>query len=142
MAAGHANGNIDIWHVAHPVEDVDRSIGFYCDCLGFDLVGRDEDPTMRQAFVSLGKGGFTVELFTPLGDEADKPRRAPDHLAFEAVDLDAYRESVIASGLPAPAIEVFPGGMKHFVLRDPDGLRLDFFQGRDGFEAYLAGARA
>ena len=142
MSAGHANGNIDIWHVAHPVADVDRSVDFYCSHLGFDLVGRDEDPTMTQAFVSLGKRGFAIELFTPLGDDADKPRRSADHLAFEAVDLDAYRESVIASGLPVPAIEVFPGGMKHFALHDPDGLRLDFFQGRDGFEAYISGPRA
>jgi hypothetical protein len=34
---------------------------------------------------------------------------------------------------------VFDGGMKHFALEDPDGLRLDFFQGRDGYEAFIAG---
>lgn len=141
MATGQASRKIEIWHVAHPVTDLDRSVAFYCDHLGFDLVGRDAYPTMRQAFVALGQRGFTIELFVPLGEEADKPRRAPDHLAFEAIDLVAYREGVIAAGLPVPPIEVFEGGMKHFALEDPDGLRLDFFQGRDGYESFISGNR-
>lgn len=116
-------------------------MSFYCDHLGFELVGRDAYPTLRQAFVALGERGFTIELFTPLGEEADRPRRAPDHMAFEAVDLAAYRESVISSGLAVPQIEVFDGGMRHFALDDPDGLRLDFFQGRDGYEAFISGNR-
>jgi catechol 2,3-dioxygenase-like lactoylglutathione lyase family enzyme len=139
MTTAQARPKIDIWHVAHPVADLDRSVGFYCDGLGFDLVGRDEDPTIRQAFVALGNGGFCIELFIALGEDAGKPRQAADHLAFEADDLDAYRESVVAAGLSVPQIEVFDGGMKHFRLEDPDGLRLDFFQGRDSFETYLAG---
>jgi len=31
--------------------------------------------------------------------------------------------------------------MKHFALDDPDGLRLDFFQGRDGYETFISGNR-
>ena len=141
MAAGHASGVLDIWHVACPVADLERSVAFYCDRLGFDLVGLDEDPTMRQAFVSLGKGGFCIELFVPLGEAAGEPQHPPDHLAFEAADLDAYRQRVADGGLAVPDVEVFEGGMKHFRLHDPDGLRLDFFQGRAGYETYLAGAR-
>jgi len=56
MAAGRASGVLDIWHIAHPVADLDRSVAFYCDIR----------------------------------------------------------------------------------LHDPDGLRLDFFQGRAGYDAYLA----
>ncbi len=121
---------LQIWHIAVPVSDLEKSVSFYCQTLGFELAGRDQYPTMKQAFVSLGKGGFTIELFLPLGEEAAKPRRLPDHLAFECDDIERYRETVIASGLTVPEIETFPGGMKHFELRDPDGLRLDFFRGR------------
>ncbi|MHB8528567.1 MAG: VOC family protein [Caulobacteraceae bacterium] len=133
------SGPIDIWHIAVPVDDLERSVTFYCRNLGFDMVGRDEYPTMRQAFVSLGKGGFTIELFVPQGEEADAPRLRPDHLAFECSDIASYRTSVIASGVRVPAVETFPGGMKHFQLSDPDGVKLDFFEGRAGYEAYLAG---
>ena len=127
-------GLIDIWHVAYPVADLDRSIAFYCDGLGFQLVGRDGEA----AFVSLGKRGFTIELIARPGDEAADPHRAPDHVAFESIDLDAYRETLIAAGFSVPPIQVFDGGMKRFALADPDGVRLDFFQGRDGYEAFIS----
>jgi lactoylglutathione lyase len=129
---------ISIWHIAIPVNDLDRSVAFYCTMLGFEMVGRDEYPTMRQAFVSLGRGGFTIELFVPLGEEAIKPRLRPDHVAFECADIDNYRQKIAASGLSVPNIETFPGGMKHFELRDPDNTKLDFFEGRAGYDAFLA----
>ena len=129
---------IEIWHVAIPVTDLERSVSFYCENLGFDLVGRDQYPTMKQAFVSLGKSGFTLELFVPLGDEADKPWRLPDHLAFECQNIEDFRATVIGSGLSVPEIETFPGGMKHFELHDPDGVKLDFFQGRLGYDTFIS----
>jgi lactoylglutathione lyase len=136
-ARARTDGQIDIWHVAYPVADLDRSVEFYCDGLGFELIGRDPD----SAFVSLGKGGFTIELLVQPGREAGDPRRAPDHLAFDSPDLDAYREDLIAAGLSVPQAQVFDGGLKRFALADPDGVRLDFFQGRDGFEAFISGVR-
>jgi catechol 2,3-dioxygenase-like lactoylglutathione lyase family enzyme len=129
---------IDIWHIAVPVEDLERSVNFYCGNLGFEMVGRDEYPTMRQAFVSLGKSRFTIELFVPQGEDANAPRLRPDHLAFECTDIGSYRAKVMASGLGVPQVETFPGGMQHFELRDPDNVKLDFFQGRAGYEAFLA----
>jgi catechol 2,3-dioxygenase-like lactoylglutathione lyase family enzyme len=134
MATAPTRSLIDIWHVAFPVADLDRSIDFYCGRL--DLVGRDEE----SAFVSLGKGGFTLEFLAPPADRLSEPRQAPDHVAFESTDLDAYRESLMQAGLSVPEIQVFDGGMKRFAFVDPDGLRLDFFQGRAGFEVFIAAA--
>jgi catechol 2,3-dioxygenase-like lactoylglutathione lyase family enzyme len=134
----HPGRQLTIWHVAYPVADLDRSVCFYCEGLGFDLVGRDDE----SAFVSLGKGGFTIELLAPPSDEATPiSGRAPDHLAFESVDLDAYRDTLVVAGLSAPETTVFDSGMKRFALTDPHGVRLDFFQGRAGFEAFIAGDR-
>ena len=130
---------IEIWHIAIPVSDLERSVSFYCRNLSFELVGRDEYPTMKQAFVSLGKGGFTLELFVPLGEEAAKARHLPDHLAFECQNIENYRDAVIASGFSVPQIGTFPGGMRHFELRDPDGVKLDFFQGRVGYDNFISG---
>lgn len=138
MANAPTSGLIDIWHVAFPVADLDRSIAFYCGRLGFELVGRDDE----SAFVSLGQGGFTLEFLAPPADQRADPRRAPDHIAFESTDLDGYRETLMHAGLSVPEIQVFDGGMKRFALEDPDGLRLDFFQGRSGFEVFIAAATA
>jgi catechol 2,3-dioxygenase-like lactoylglutathione lyase family enzyme len=131
-----SGGQLDIWHVAYPVTDLDRSIAFYCGGLGFELVGRDPE----SAFVSLGKGGFTIELLVQSGGEAADPRRAPDHIAFESADLDAYREKLIGAGLAVPPVHIIGDGMKRFALDDPDGVRLDFFQGRAGREVFISGA--
>jgi catechol 2,3-dioxygenase-like lactoylglutathione lyase family enzyme len=128
---------ISFWHIAIPVDDLERSVAFYCTNLGFEMVGRDESSTMRQAFVSLGRGGFTIELFVPLGEDAIKPRLRPDHVAFECADIDNYRRKIEASGLLVPEVETFPGGMKHFELRDPDNTKLDFFEGRAGYDSAL-----
>jgi catechol 2,3-dioxygenase-like lactoylglutathione lyase family enzyme len=137
MTTEQSRGEIDIWHVAYPVADLDRSIAFYCGCLGFELVGRDTE----SAFVSLGKGGFTIELLARPDDEAANPRRAPDHIAFESGDLAVYREKLIHAGLAAPPVHVIGEGMKRFALDDPDGVRLDFFEGRKGLEAFISGAQ-
>jgi catechol 2,3-dioxygenase-like lactoylglutathione lyase family enzyme len=131
---------IEIWHIAIPVSDLERSVSFYRS-LGFELAGRDQYPNMKQAFVALGEGGFTLELFVPLGEDATKPRHLPDHLAFECENIENYRKTVIASGLSVPEIETFPGGMKHFELRDPDAVKLDFFQGRVGYDKFISANR-
>ena len=128
---------LGIWHVAYAVSDLDRSVAFYCGGLGFALVGRDEEA----AFVSLGEGGFTIELMTWPGDQAASTCRAPDHLAFETPNLDAYRETLVKAGLSVPEVQVVDVEMKRFALEDPDGLRLDFFQGRAAFEAFISGDR-
>jgi catechol 2,3-dioxygenase-like lactoylglutathione lyase family enzyme len=132
-----SRGSIDIWHVAYPVANLDRSISFYCDGLGFELVGRDAE----SAFVSLGKGGFTLEFLFQLGDDRANPGRAPDHIAFGSSDLDAFRERLTGAGLPVPEMQVFDDGLKRFTLADPDGVRLDFFQDRAGFEVFISGVR-
>jgi hypothetical protein len=87
----------------------------------------------------MGNGSFNLKLFEPLGEEAAKTRYLTDHLSFECQDIENYRKTVIASDLSVPEIETFPGGMKHFELRDPDGVKLDFFQGRVGYDTFLSG---
>jgi catechol 2,3-dioxygenase-like lactoylglutathione lyase family enzyme len=135
-AGVRSSGQLDIWHIAYPVADLDRSIAFYCGGLGLRLVGRDDEA----AFVSLGERGFTIEFMIEPRAEAASTHRAPDHIAFESRDLEAYRETLVAAGLSVPEIQMIGDGMKRFALDDPDGVRLDFFQGRDGFEAFIAGA--
>lgn len=128
---------LSIWHVAYPVADLDRSVAFYCGGLGFGLLGRDDET----AFVSLGERGFTIELMLQPRAEAADTHRAPDHVAFESADLAAYRDRLVAAGLSVPEIQVIGPDTKRFALDDPDGVRLDFFQGRDSFEAYISGAK-
>lgn len=126
---------IDIWHVPVPVADLDRSVEFYCDKLGFVLIGRDAYEDKKQAFVAVRAGGFTVELFQPLDGIA---RRLPDHLAFECADLAAYRARLQGAGLAVGDIADFGNGVLYLQVIDPDGLEIELFQGRASYEASIA----
>jgi catechol 2,3-dioxygenase-like lactoylglutathione lyase family enzyme len=122
--------DIEVWHVAFPVSDIERSVGFYCGRLDFMLLGRDEYPSKKQAFVALRDGGFTLELFEPLGRWAEAPPKRPDHVAFECANLSVFRALVRE---PAE-IETFDNGVQFLRLLDPDGVELHFFRGRSIYE--------
>jgi catechol 2,3-dioxygenase-like lactoylglutathione lyase family enzyme len=130
----------DVWHVALPVTDLAAAEAFWCDGLGFRLVGRDEYPSKKQAFVAVRDGGFTVELFEPRGAAREAAPRRPDHLAFECVDLARYRAALAKRRLPGlPPIEEFDDGVRVLELADPDGMPVQFFQGRAIYEASIRG---
>jgi catechol 2,3-dioxygenase-like lactoylglutathione lyase family enzyme len=124
----------DVWHVAIPVADLERSLAWY-RAVGFVLAGRDQYPSKRQAFVATRPGGFTIELFQPSHPPAVPGR--PDHLAFECHDIAEYRRHLLRSGIAAPEIERFDNGVLTFTVEDPDGVRLDFFQGRAIYDASI-----
>lgn len=119
----------DAWHVAIPVADLEGSIAFYRR-LGFTLLGRDEYEDKRQAYVATRPGGFALELFQPLGKWADAPRKRPDHVAFDCADLAAFRA---AAGVTTE-IRAFDNGVKYLPVVDPDGVELEFFEGRAIYE--------
>jgi catechol 2,3-dioxygenase-like lactoylglutathione lyase family enzyme len=122
--------SFDIWHVAIPVSDLERSVEFWCGRLGWSLLGRGEYEDKRQAYVGVRPGGFVVELFEPLGEAAERQPRRPDHLAFECDDIESFRESI---GEAEP-VRTFDNGVRYLRIADPDGVELEFYQGRAIFE--------
>ncbi len=127
----------DIWHIAIPVADLDASVKFYTS-LGLSLVGTDEYPSKKQAFVATRPGGFNIELFQPKTNGSD--RRLPDHLAFDCDDLSAFRDSISAKFEGLPSIEEFDNGVKYLGLKDPDGVSIEFFEGRKIYEQSITRA--
>ncbi len=132
----------DIWHVAIPVSDLERSVKFYCETLGFKMLGRDEYPSKKQAFIVTFPKGFTIELFEPKGAAVEKPRKLPDHLAFEARNLREYREKLVSSGFHPDQIEEFDSGVKYLGITDPDGVLIEFFEGREIHEQSLSNGKS
>lgn len=141
LAPLQKNNALDVWHVAVPVKDLERSKEFYCNKLGFILLGQDEYTTKKQAFVAVAPSGFTIELFEPKGAEKSKQRKLPDHLAFECQDIGIFHARILSEGLKVDSVEEFDNGVKYFGLSDPDGVKLDFFQGRTIYERSLQGVR-
>ena len=112
-------------------EDLEESIEFYRDVLGFVVAGRDE------GVVELRSGQLTVWLHDDDAIEDEEYREevrshkrgVGANLCFEVDDVDKDYERVVEKG-GAPVEqepEDKPWGIRRFTVRDPDGFHLQFF---------------
>ena len=111
-------------------DDVQQSIGFYTDVLGFRVKGREDD---------LGKSGWAYLTHGPVDIMLASPGYLPDpvkvngqypqlQLYFYPDDVRSYRESVVERGGPASDLETRAYGMLEFQVVDPSGHVLVFGQ--------------
>ncbi|WP_084350988.1 VOC family protein [Millisia brevis] len=118
-------------HVALNVSDLARSLTFYRDVFGFDVIAESGDPDHRYAF--LGRDSVLV-LTLWQQSSGDFAPGAPGlhHLAFDVPtpqDVETAVERLRALGVPLIYDEVLPhmpglesGGI---FCTDPDGLRIE-----------------
>jgi catechol 2,3-dioxygenase-like lactoylglutathione lyase family enzyme len=120
-------------HVGLSVRDLESTRRFFCDGLGWRVIG--ERPDYPAAFVSDGWAVLTLWQVEDPSEAVAFDRHANvglHHLALAVVDrpgLDALYERL--SGWPGVVVEFGPeavrGGPKmHFIVREPGGLRLEF----------------
>ncbi|MFJ5829892.1 VOC family protein [Streptomyces sp. NPDC093089] len=126
-----AIGKLATHHVGLNVTDIDRSLAFYRDVLGFDVLGEGKEGDSRFAF--LGQDGSLVLTLWQQAEGDYAPARAGlHHLAFEAESLDHVRAAEAAltargatfahDGLVAHREGAASGGI---FFHDPDGTRLE-----------------
>ena len=120
-------------HVGLSVRDLAISRKFFCDCLGWGVVG--ERPDYPAAFVSDRRGIITLWQVESPGKAIPFDRRANvglHHLALAVVDqigLDTLYKRV--SSWPGVVVEFGPepsgaGPKIHFIVREPSGVRIEF----------------
>lgn len=135
-------------HIGLNVTDLDRSLPFYGDVLGFDVLGQGKEDGRRFAF--LGRDGQLVLTLWQQADGAYAPALAGlHHLAFETESIEQVRaaetrlktlgvnfayEGVVAHGEGAASGGIF--------FHDPDGTRLEIYapSGAEGAPAPTATA--
>lgn len=116
--------------VRYQVKDVNRSVAFYTQHLGFKL---EQQP--GPAFASVSNGSLTLWLSGP---QSSGSRPMPDgrhqdpggwnRIVLEVEDLPSRVEKMKASGLRfRNEIETGPGG-KQIQLEDPDGNPVELFE--------------
>ncbi|WP_371636418.1 VOC family protein [Streptomyces zaomyceticus] len=138
-----AIGTLATHHVGLNVTDLDRSLAFYGDVLGFESLGEGKEGDSRFAF--LGQDGRLVLTLWQQAVDAYAPGRAGlHHLAFEAESLDHVRAAEAAltargatfahEGVVAHSEGAASGGI---FFHDPDGTRLEISvpRGAEGAEA-------
>lgn len=145
---------LGIWHTSFTVADLERSIRFYRDDLGLDLVHEQEqaneytrtfvgypDARLRVAqFAIQGAGqprsGHVIELVqyvAPVGEPVHPERYQPGaaHLAFQVEDTRALYDRLVERGVhfisaPVGITAGINAGGATVYLEDPDGNTLEF----------------
>ena len=141
-----------VWHFSFTVSDMERSVAFYRDLLGCELMAEQEkeggylaaivgypDAHVRMAHLRVPGGEHVIELFeylAPAGTRADvEPGNVgASHLCFLVEDLPALYEQLREEGVDSfvsPPVEVDTGvnkGGYALYLRDPDGISVELFQ--------------
>ncbi|KAB8312893.1 VOC family protein [Erwinia endophytica] len=122
-----------IHHIAIIASQYEVSKRFYCEVLGFTLMGEvyREARDSWKGDLALN-GQYTIELFSfpspperPTHPEACGLR----HLAFSVADIDAAKQYLDAQGVVCEAIRTDPLTDKRFTFfSDPDGLPLELYQ--------------
>ena len=147
---------VDTWHFSFTVADLERSIEFYRDILGLELVHRQEQANaytrkfvgypdahlkvaqFRIAGARLARSGHLLELVeyvAPKGQKVDTRTLNPGtaHLAFQVDDIRAEYQRMLAQGVrfrsEPVAIEagINKGGFTVYFL-DPDDITLEIIQ--------------
>ena len=108
--------------VVVPVADVDRSIAFYRDQVGFDLDHDTRNETMHVAQLTPHGSGCSIVI----GTLPSQTEMAPGSMrALQLCVADAYvaREELLARGVQAGELSVFDerDGGTFFGFADPDG---------------------
>lgn len=144
-----------IHHTGYTVSNLDRSLGFYRDLLGCEVIATQEkhggylaeivgypDAHVRMAHLRAPGSAHVIELFEYLAPKSanaqEEPRLEPrdlgtSHISFVVDDLTVIYERLRGAGVEffSPPVEIDTGinaGGKALYLRDPDGIPMELFQ--------------
>ncbi|WP_066897717.1 VOC family protein [Mycolicibacterium houstonense] len=120
-------------HVGINVTDLDRSVAFYRNALGFEPLAIDNDGEHRYAFLGIG-GALRLTLWQQSNGRFSTETPGLHHLSFEAASIDEVR--TVEAALKALGTEfAHDGVVAHgegtasggIFFTDPDGTRLEVY---------------
>ena len=124
------------------VEDLDISVRFYCDVLGFQVDRRADDyVSLRRGTVVLGLGPVAKLPEQAAGQGFTRQRLARDEgagveIVLELDDLNELRalyEHCRPRAVISEELRLRPWGLQDFRLADPDGYYLRITHGNSAF---------
>jgi catechol 2,3-dioxygenase-like lactoylglutathione lyase family enzyme len=133
-------------HVGVTVTDLDASLAFYCEIVGFeasvrtridgawfDTLTRNDGADIEIAMLQLGD--FTLQLVQyHAAGGATLPLAHHNvgnpHLSIEVDDVGARHRAISASGKhdPTPIVDIMGTGIRSFYVHDPDGVPVELIQ--------------
>jgi catechol 2,3-dioxygenase-like lactoylglutathione lyase family enzyme len=123
-------------HFAIEVKDIDRSIAFYIEILGFKIsVPKSHEKNINALYTNLSCGNdVTLEFIQYLDKDFDRninisnPQQCP-HIAMGTHDFDAVLQNLQEKGVKIfDGPHIIPGDVKILTILDPDNYRIDIGQ--------------
>lgn len=126
-----AKGLTGLAHIGVRVSDMQRSLKFYVNELGFELTHLYERPGGTQlGFVQAGT--CIIELiYSPNVDVAALTPGQVDHICLECDDIAVYMarlEGKVEVVSPIGEMPDIMGGTRNVFFKGPDGERIELFQ--------------
>jgi catechol 2,3-dioxygenase-like lactoylglutathione lyase family enzyme len=151
LESGGASEVSRVHHTGYTVANLDRSVTFYRDLLGCEVIATQSkeggylaaivgypDAHVRMAHLRAPDSTHVIELFEYLSPapgwaELEPRNVGTAHLCFIVADLNATYERLLAAGVKfvSPPVEVDTGinaGGSALYLWDPDGIPMELFQ--------------
>ncbi|WP_250656898.1 lactoylglutathione lyase [Alkalimarinus coralli] len=126
-----------VLHTMLRVGDLDRSIAFYTDVLGMQLIRKSENPEYKYTLAFVGYGdesqGAVIELTYNWGQSDYDLGNAYGHIALETDDIYATCDAIKAKG---GQVTREPGPVKGGTtiiafVKDPDGYSIELINKKD-----------
>ena len=123
--------NRKMGHIGLAVNNLEETVKWYMDVLGFELTGAFVTPDGVQVRF-LKRGDVVNEIYQPLGG-VSAPGKI-DHFCFESTDIEADYAYCVAQGysFEAEGIQHIPtfweNGVKFFKIMSPTGEPIEFCQ--------------
>ena len=127
--ANEQNGKlIGLAHIGVMVKDIDASLDFYTNTLGFEI--QSVQDLGRTKLVFLQAGTCVIEL-VPVNETEDRQAGPVDHICLEVEDIGPFVERLKAKGVKLEKetysdVGLF-GGIRNIFFRGPDDERIEFF---------------
>lgn len=126
-----------VLHTMLRVGDLDRSITFYTQVLGMQLIRKSENPDYKYTLAFVGYGdesdGAVIELTYNWGQDKYDLGNAYGHIALETDDIYATCDAIKAKG---GIVTREPGPVKGGTtiiafIKDPDGYSIELINKKD-----------
>ncbi|OMC54374.1 glyoxalase [Mycobacterium sp. IS-2888] len=137
--------DVSFCHLVIGVTDMDRSLAFYRDVIGMEVIfetlisGEPFDAVLHAKRKQGGRvvggllGGLMVELLSlgakPSADQPERRRVTGIHnVSLSVPDLDDTHRRITAAGCTPDQDPFEIGGVRMFFVKDPDGTPVEFIE--------------